>query len=267
MRGPFAALGGRLWALPGRIGGFTRFSGAVVLAGWRLYVGRHGMGAILVSKRIIAAQVWFTGVQALPLIAGAGLLLSGAMMGVGWRLLSGLGADDEFGLLMRVLVVAHLGPLLTALIVIARSGTAITTELARMKLGDEIAAVRAHGIDPHAYLSVPRLIGVAAANFSLTVAMCAAAYLGVILIAPMMEGMSLPIFLRALSEAIRPRDAAACAAKAALYGFAIPAVTVREGFRVARDVNDVPRAGSRAVVACVILVFFLHALLALVLHV
>lgn len=265
MDAPVAALGGWFWRQPARLGRFVNFQRGILGAGYRLYVGRHGWGSALVSKRVILAQAWFTGVQALPLIGLAGLLISAAMMGAGHRTLAGLGAEDNFGLLMRVAVLGELGPLLTALVVVARSGTAITTELARMRIENEIDGVRAHGIDPLAYLAVPRLLGVAAANLALTIVLCGMVYLGCLLQAPLMDGLGVASFARGLADAVLPGDLLRCALKGLLFGLAIPMVTIFQGFHVARDVNDVPRAGSRAVVGCQILIFGLDALVTVLL--
>jgi len=151
-----SSLGARFWGLPEALGRRVNLLGGVLLSGYRLSVGRFGLSAAQASRRVLVAQIWFTGVQALVLVCSAGLLLAGVMMGVGYRTLVGFGAQRDFGDLMRLVVLTEFGPLLTALIVIGRSGTAITTELAGMRLNHEIDALEAHGVNPFAYLAVPR---------------------------------------------------------------------------------------------------------------
>ena len=130
-----------------------------------------------------------------------------------------------------------------------------------MKLGNEIDAVTAHGINPLAYLAVPRLIGVALANAALTVWMCAAAYLGCFLVAPLLRAVSLPQFLKILADAVSPGDLLRCVSAGLLFGLAIPAVAVYHGMNVPRDINEIPRAGSRAVVESLLVIFALAAAL------
>ena len=259
--GFISRLGAWLFRLPEQLGRWLILLAQTIHAAWSLYVGRWGYGAALVSKRIITAQIWFTGVQALPLVTGAGLLVAAAMMGLGYTKMAALGFESNFGDLMSLGVLRLLGPLLTALIVVARSCTAITTELANMKLGNEIDAVAAHGINPLAYLAVPRLLGVALANAALTVWMCAAAYLGCFLVAPLMRTVSLPQFLKILADAVSPGDLLRCVSAGLLFGLAIPAVAVYHGMNVPRDINEIPRAGSRAVVASLLVIFALAAAL------
>jgi phospholipid/cholesterol/gamma-HCH transport system permease protein len=259
-------LGARFWGLPEALGRRVNLLGRVLLSAYRLYVGRYGLSAVRASKRVLLAQIWFTGVQALVLVCSAGLLMAGVMMGVGYRTLAGFGAQRDFGDLMRLVVLTEFGPLLTALIVIGRSGTAITTELAGMRLNHEIDALEAHGVNPFAYLAVPRLFGVASANLALTLFMVGSAYLGCVLLAPLMPAISLTIFVRDLGAAMFPGDISRCAIKGLLFGLTIPAITLYHGFTLKRDINEIPRAGTRAVVGAMISVFALDALVALVAH-
>ncbi|MFI5120121.1 MAG: ABC transporter permease, partial [Thermoanaerobaculia bacterium] len=164
-------LGARFWGLPEALGRWINLLGSILFSAYHLYRGRYGLAAVRVSRSVLLAQIWFTGVQALALVCSAGLLVAGVMMGVGYRTLAGFGAEGNFGDLMRLAVLTEFGPLLTALIVIGRSGTAITTELANMRLNQEIDALQAHGVNPFAYLAVPRLFGVALANLALTLCM------------------------------------------------------------------------------------------------
>jgi phospholipid/cholesterol/gamma-HCH transport system permease protein len=259
-------LGARFWGLPEALGRWLSLLASVLVSAFHLYRGRYGLAAVRVSRRVLIAQIWFTGVQALALVCSAGLLVAGVMMGVGYRTLAAVGAEESFGDLMRLAVLTEFGPLLTALIVIGRSGTAITTELAGMRLNQEIDALQAHGVNPYAYLAVPRLFGVALANLALTLFMVASAYLGCVLLAPLTPGVSMPIFIRDLGGAILSADITRCATKGLLFGLAIPSVTLYHGFTIRREITEVPRAGTRAVVGAMITVFALDALVALLAH-
>jgi phospholipid/cholesterol/gamma-HCH transport system permease protein len=260
------SVGASLRALPEALGRRANLLGRTLFSAYRLAVGRYGLTAWQASRRVLLAQVFFTGVQALLPICGAGLALSGIMMGVGYRTLAGWGAQRDFGDLMRLVVLTEFGPLLTALIVIGRSGTAITTELAGMRQNYEIDALEAHGVDPYGYLAAPRLFGVACANLALTLCLIASTYLGCVLLAPLMQGISMPIFLRDLGEALLPEALRRCVVKALLFGLTIPIITVYYGLTVGQDINEIPRAATRAVVGAMSAVFAIDALVALVAH-
>src|SRR5207249_9259941 len=73
------------------------------------------------------------------------------------------------GTIMVIVVVRELGPLLTALLVLARVGTANVVELGTARATGEVEALEALGIDPVHYLVVPRVVGMAVGLFALTV--------------------------------------------------------------------------------------------------
>src|SRR5581483_8519537 len=91
--------------------------------------------------KIATAQVRFTGLQAVPLVGA----LAAAIGAVGIlefvTLLTGL-ADDLIGKLLVTIVIREMGPLITAVVLIARSGTAMATELGSMRLDGELDALR-----------------------------------------------------------------------------------------------------------------------------
>src|SRR5205807_5464810 len=97
--------------------------------------------------------------------AALGLLVIGQT--VSW--LTRVGAINYLGTIMVIVVVRELGPLLTALLVLARIGTANVVELGTSRATGEVEALEALGIDPIHYLVVPRVIGLALGVFSLTV--------------------------------------------------------------------------------------------------
>jgi phospholipid/cholesterol/gamma-HCH transport system permease protein len=259
-------IGAFFWAMPEALGRRVNMLGRVLASTFRVAFGRYGLSAAIASKRVLLAQVWFTGVQALVLICGAGLLLAGVMMGIGYTTIAGWGAQRDFGALMRLVVLGEFGPLLTALIVIGRSGTAVATELAGMRLNREIDALEVHGVDVLGYLAAPRIFGVALSNLCLTLFLVLSTYVGCVLLAPFLSLTSVEIFVRDLGTAIFPRDIARLIVKGLLFGFAIPIVTVYQGMTLRLDVNELPRAGTRAVVGALALVFTIDALMALVTH-
>ena len=99
------------------------------------------------------------------LSAALGLVVIGQT--VSW--LTRVGAINFLGTVMVVVVVRELGPLVTALLVLARVGTANVIELGTARAMGEVEALEALGIDPVHYLVVPRVVGMALGVFALTV--------------------------------------------------------------------------------------------------
>ena len=93
--------------------------------------------------RVVSAQIYFTGWQALPIISALAIA-SGVLVTLqSTSQLTFFGGSNMVGKLMVIVVIRELSPLLTALIVIARSGTAVASELGTMKVNKETDALQA----------------------------------------------------------------------------------------------------------------------------
>ena len=108
---------------------------------------------------VISAQIYFTGVQALPLISVLALASGSIVIMQSNMQLTLLGGAEMIGNLLVVIIVREISPLLTALVVIARSGTAVASELGNMKVNRETEALELMGINPLSYIVFPRLVG------------------------------------------------------------------------------------------------------------
>jgi phospholipid/cholesterol/gamma-HCH transport system permease protein len=104
------------------------------------------------------AQMVSIGVASLPTVALANFLLGIVLAIQGAGQFEKLGSTDLVASLVAFSVLREIGPLITAVIVIGRSGSAITAELGTMKVAEEIEALNVMGIDPVRYLVVPRLL-------------------------------------------------------------------------------------------------------------
>lgn len=115
------------------------------------------------------AQMVSIGVASLPTVALANFLLGIVLAIQGAGQFAKLGATDLVASLVAFSVLREIGPLITAVIVIGRSGSAITAELGTMKVAEEIEALNVMGIDPVKYLVVPRLLAMIIMMPALTV--------------------------------------------------------------------------------------------------
>src|ERR1700678_4204032 len=104
------------------------------------------------------AQMVSIGVASMPTVALANFLLGLVLAIQGAGQFEKLGSTDLVASLVAFSVLREIGPLITAVIVIGRSGSAITAELGTMKVAEEIEAMNVMGIDPVKYLVVPRLL-------------------------------------------------------------------------------------------------------------
>lgn len=211
-----------------------------------------------VIRPLIAREIHRAGVQLLPMFGFAAVALGFLVIGqvVAW-LNRVEAANNLLGSIMVVVVVRELGPLLTALLVLARVGTANVVDLGTARALGEVEALEALGIDPVHYLVVPRVVGMAVGIFSLTAYLILgtliSGYLWVFIQdVPLLPGE----YFRQLARALNYMDFVLLALKNCAFGFIIAIVTCYHGLAQPLQLNEISRATVRAVgqsiVACIL---------------
>jgi phospholipid/cholesterol/gamma-HCH transport system permease protein len=122
-----------------------------------------------ISKAVFYRQILFTGYEALFLIGFISISTSALIILEVNQLMGQLGKGGLVYKLLVVIVVHQLSSLFTALVLIARSGTAIATELGNMVVHKEIELLNSFGLSPFNYLVVPRVAGMLVSIFTLTI--------------------------------------------------------------------------------------------------
>ncbi len=217
-------------------------------------------GKAKVVLSVLKAQVRFTGEQAVWLAAGAGAILGAVTLLQAYAQLAGFGPGQYTGTLLGAVVLRELGPVLAAVLVIGRSGTAIAAELGTMRLGDEVEALEVHGVDPAQYLLAPRLLGVILSLFALMVFLNAASLLAGYAVAAGKLGMPWGAFWAQIRDAVELRDFALTAVKAVVFGALIAAQSLYFGLSVKASQTEIPQAVTHAVVAALVSVFLADGL-------
>jgi phospholipid/cholesterol/gamma-HCH transport system permease protein len=211
-----------------------------------------------VGLRVFANQVWFTALQAVPLIIALSGILSFLVISQAVRELGRLGATELIGTLMVVAIVRELGPLLTALSVAGRSGTAIAAELATNRVMGEVDALEAMGIDPQHYLVLPRL-GAAVVSVSSLIVLFDLVAIFSGLVAAVANGMSTDRYFDVVLRSLSFADTGLSALKGVVFGAVIGTVPCFHGLKVRRAATEVPIAASRAVVTSILFIFLAAA--------
>jgi phospholipid/cholesterol/gamma-HCH transport system permease protein len=212
-----------------------------------------------VIRPLIAREIHRAGVQLVPMFLFAAAALGFLVIGqtVSW-LTRVEAANNLLGSIMVIVVVRELGPLLTALLVLARVGTANVVELGTARAMGEVEALEALGIDPVHYLVVPRVVGLTVGVFSLTVYLILGTLVSGYLWAFLQDVPLLPgEYFRQLAGALSYLDFALLALKTCAFGFIIAIVTCYHGLAQPLQLNEISRATVRAVaqstIACVLL--------------
>jgi phospholipid/cholesterol/gamma-HCH transport system permease protein len=207
------------------------------------------------------AQMVNIGVASMPTVGLANFLLGIVLAIQGAGQFEKLGATALVANLVAFSILREIGPLITAVIVIGRSGSAITAELGTMKVAEEIEAMNVMGINPVKYLVVPRLLAMIIMMPVLTV-------LG--------EGIGLfagwlisvtslhldPIFYVSNSiDAVQQKDLFTGLLKALIFGCVVGTVACYYGIQVEGGAEGVGKATTKSVVTCLTAMLAMDALL------
>ena len=252
-----ASIGG---GLRGKLTVLLNLSTLLYMAFKELIVERK-KGLSLVFE-ITLRQVYFTGVQALKVVAVISLALGTVVIVQIGTQLSFMGGGIEFIVPILVLVLfRELGPLLTAIIVIGRSGTAIATELGNIVIAHELEAIQVMGINPVYFIVTPRIIGVTIAVISLTTVFITVGLLGGFWVSKLILPITFQAFLLELERALTASDLLFAFLKSLIFGLLIALTCTYYGLTVRYSPIEVPQAATRGVVSALLFCFAINALL------
>jgi phospholipid/cholesterol/gamma-HCH transport system permease protein len=202
----------------------------------------------------VAKQLLFTGVEAIGLTTVIAVLAGISIVVQAQLWLNRFGQSEVLGPLLVAIIIREVAPMLVNFVVIGRSGTAIATELANMRVRHEVDVLDAQGIEPTLYLIMPRVIGMIASVFCLTVifvTVCfGSGYLFGLLIG--VAAGDPVVFLRSVLGAVSPADIVNLFAKTLVPGLVTGTICSMEGLSIGGTVTEVPQAVTRAVVRSIV---------------
>lgn len=206
-------------------------------------------------------QVYFTGVTAATGVVlracGFGVLIIAVMMNM-------LAADADLAVkILLLLVFREIGPLAAAVVVILRTGTAVSAEMAVMRISGQTRALHYLGIDLYDYLVLPRVVGAMLATAALTIYIQFLAVFGGLALSPFLLDISFWELTGRLFEQFTPVDFGYSILKSLMFGFAIAASCCWHGLNPPDlTQNSVPKVVTRAVTQSAMLVLGTNALFA-----
>jgi len=203
---------------------------------------------------VISAQIYFTGWQAIPLISVLALASGGIVILQSSSNLNLLGGAQMIGNLLVVIIVRELGPLMTALVVIARSGTAVASEVGNMRANREIEALESMGINPLSYIVFPRIVGGVISVVCLAFYFTVISLIGGFLLTKLLQDLPMAFYLDSLANALAFEDLWLFLLKNIFSGIIIFVVSCYQGLSVKRSPTEVPVVTTQAVVNSIIYV-------------
>lgn len=173
------------------------------------------------------------------------------------------GFQDYIGRLIGEGIIRELGPVLTAIVVASREGTAFAAELATMKVTEQIDALRALATDPVEYLVAPRYAAAVIAMPLLAVAAGSAGVAGGWFVAAA-KGVPQETYWGSVLRGVELSQFVGGLSKAVVFGAIVSIVSCYEGLRAGYGAGAVGRSTTRSVVLCVLLVHVADFAMALV---
>ncbi|MDI3503324.1 MAG: phospholipid/cholesterol/gamma-HCH transport system permease protein [Candidatus Cloacimonadota bacterium] len=213
------------------------------------------------SSMVVFRQILFTGYEALPLISFLALAIGGLVILQGSNLLQDFGQGIWVHIILVTVVVNELSGILTALVVIARSGTAISTELGNMRVRREIDLVESFGISPIGYLVVSRILGVVIATTVLVLYFNLVAVLGGWLFTRMFNQLDFRTFISGFLSVLKFSHVISAVIKSICFGLIISTVSTYQGLSVQRASTEVPQRTIKAVVISIFAVILVDMLI------
>jgi len=217
------------------------------------------LGWIIISPRSVvsggvARELDALGVGAIRLVASASILVGLiATFQVAYQLKQ-YGAESVSALAIGWFATREVGPLVVALLVVTRSASSISGELAAMTTGGEIDALRAMSLDPVKYLVAPKLAALLIALPALTVIADGLITVGGWIGTTLFLGFNTRFYLEQIRTSLSTSDLAIGVGKSLIFAFVIGILASDEGLGVDRRVAAIGEAASRAVVYCLLAV-------------
>ncbi|MBL4688004.1 MAG: ABC transporter permease [Nannocystaceae bacterium] len=215
-------------------------------------VRRPAEGARVVWSQV-ARQIIFSAWDAVPLVGLIAALMTMTGIAMMATLAPAVDTPAMLGGILASALVRELAPLMTAIIVALRSCSAVTVELGYMSWRGEVEALETLGIDPTKFLLLPRFVGLIAAVVGLTLVFVIATLASGAAAAYFLEvGPSLAHLATRLYTYVTPTDIAIATLKSLAFGLIIASVSCYHGLSVRRDISQIPRRTTRALVEALV---------------
>ena len=252
-------LGEKVWAQ------WDELRHAAAVIGTVLYVCVRPRSWVRTVRNMFARQVLAIGVEPLGFVCGVAVFVGISVVAQLTFWVGGAGQSQLLGPLLVAVVARELGPVLTNIVVVVRSSSAMAAELAVLKISGEVRTLEAQGSDPFLYLVMPRVLGMAVSTFCLTIVFILVALASGYLFAAWVGKGShdMLLFADTVSSAVRPNDVFSILAKSILPALFASASCCIGGLGVGGSVTEILRVMQRAVTRSIAGLFVISAVVSL----
>lgn len=214
----------------------------------------------------VAALIQRTGAEALPIVALLSLLVGLVTAFSSAIQLRQFGANIFIADLVGIGMTREMGPLLAAILLTGRSGSAFAAEIGTMKISDEVDALTVMGIQPLDYLVLPRILAVMLTLPLLTLFADAAGIIGGMIIAIASLDLTPLSFLQQLQKAIGVWDVFSGMLKAFFFGILVAGTGCFRGMETMGGALGVGRSTTASVVTGIFLIVLADSIFVVLFH-
>jgi phospholipid/cholesterol/gamma-HCH transport system permease protein len=234
-------------------------------------IGQLGLDGIRLMKnprsapwRDVSGNLYRIGATALPITAMVGFLIGVVLAYLMAQQLRQFGADTFIVNLLGIALIRELGPVLAAILLAGRSGSAITAQIGVMRVTEELDAMQVMGIPKGFRLVLPRVLAMLVATPLIAVWTTIAALLGGMVASEMVMGLSPSYFVTALARAVQVSNLWLAVAKSAVFGVMIALIGCHYGLRIQPNTQSLGEGTTASVVTSITMVILVDALFAVV---
>ncbi|HEY3046809.1 MAG TPA: ABC transporter permease [Polaromonas sp.] len=250
-------LGSRVLRLIDHAKGLQRLVGQLLLDIIRLT--RHPQHG---PWRDLSGHLYHIGATALPITALVGFLIGVVLAYLISQQLRQFGADAFIVNILGISLIRELGPVLAAILIAGRSGSAITAQIGVMRVTEELDAMRVMGIPRGFRLVMPRALALAVVMPLISVWTTLAALLGGMLAANVAMDVTPAFFIKSLPAAVQASNLTLATAKSVVFGVLIALVGCHYGLRVKPNTESLGQGTTASVVTSITVVILVDALFA-----
>lgn len=217
-----------------------------------------------VPWRDISATIYHAGVQALGIVALVGFLTGVVVSYLSSLELKSYGAGNFIVVVSGIGILRELGPMLTAVLVAGRSGSAMAAQLGVMRVTQELDALAAMGVSRSLRLVLPKIVAMVLVTPLLVVWSDVMAILGGMCAARVTLGMEFGRFLSVFPHAVPLANFWLGVGKGAVFGVLVALVACHYGLRIKPNTESLGRETTSAVVTAITLAIIADAVFAIV---
>jgi phospholipid/cholesterol/gamma-HCH transport system permease protein len=171
---------------------------------------------------------------------------------VGFRQFS---AEGMVGGVVALALARELAPVLAAVVVTARAGSTMASELGNMRVTEQIDAITTMGVSPIQYLVVPRIVATTIMLPPLAVAFGMAGMVGAYVVAVLWQNIDPGEFFDRINALVEAKDLRMLAIKALVFGLIVSVICCKKGFSASGGARGVGEATAKAVVSSIVVIF------------